>query len=132
MRVCVLAALASSAVALIPPPTQKLGHKFTYEATISRDNWKTSGRDLLLPASDASSTIIFDADHPDASDPVAIVFLPSLALPKVNAMSSSLRTWCRRNEYSFVVADYHGVGRSTGDVEPVSYTHLTLPTILLV
>ena len=131
MRVCVLAALASSAVALIPPPTQKLGHKFTYEATISRDNWKTSGRDLLLPASDASSTIIFDADHPDASDPVAIVFLPSLALPKVNAMSSSLRTWCRRNEYSFVVADYHGVGRSTGDVEQATLSKWVDDTVTL-
>ena len=45
------------------------------------------------------------------------MFLPSLALPKVNAMSSSLRTWCRKNKYSFVVADYHGVGRSKGDIE---------------
>ena len=45
------------------------------------------------------------------------MFLPSLALPKVNAMSSSLRTWCRKNKYSFVVADYHGVGRSKGNIE---------------
>ncbi|KAH8072403.1 mycophenolic acid acyl-glucuronide esterase [Aureococcus anophagefferens] len=91
----------------------KLGHKFTYEATISRDNWKTSGRDLLLPASDASSTIIFDADHPDASDPVAIVFLPSLALPKLRA------------------ADYHGVGRSTGDVEQATLSKWVDDTVTL-
>ncbi|KAJ1455680.1 Alpha/Beta hydrolase protein [Pelagophyceae sp. CCMP2097] len=31
-------------------------------------------------------------------------------------MSSSLRTWCRRNEYSFLCADYHGIGRSRGDI----------------
>ncbi|KAH8094349.1 mycophenolic acid acyl-glucuronide esterase [Aureococcus anophagefferens] len=115
MIACALAAL-SFAVALVPPPTQKLGHKFTYEATISRDNWKTSGRDLLLPASDASSTIIFDADHPDASDPVAIVFLPSLALPKatlskwVDDTVTLLRTVASPEEHRRVVLVGAGVG----------------------
>ena len=58
-----------------------------------------------MKSTDGTSDIVFDAEHaPAGGDPAAIVFLPSLALPKVNAMSSSLRTWCRKNKYSFVVA----------------------------
>ena len=87
-------------------------------SAVDRTNWETSGRDLILKSEDGTSDIIFDAEHaPAGGDPAAIVFLPSLALPKVNAMSSSLRTWCRKNKYSFVVADYHGVGRSKGNIE---------------
>ena len=87
-------------------------------SAVDRTNWETSGRDLILKSTDGTSDIVFDAEHaPAGGDPAAIVFLPSLALPKVNAMSSSLRTWCRKNKYSFVVADYHGVGRSKGNIE---------------
>ena len=87
-------------------------------SAVDRTNWETSGRDLILKSEDGTSDIVFDAEHaPAGGDPAAIVFLPSLALPKVNAMSSSLRTWCRKNKYSFVVADYHGVGRSKGNIE---------------
>ena len=74
-------------------------------SAVDRTNWETSGRDLILKSTDGTSDIVFDAEHaPAGGDPAAIVFLPSLALPKVNAMSSSLRTWCRKNKYSFVVA----------------------------
>ena len=89
----------------------------------------TSGRNLILET--GSSSIIFDAEHPSSSDPAAIVFLPSLSMPKVNAMSSSLRTWCRKNEYSFVVADYHGIGRSTGDVSEATLTKWIEDTVTL-
>ena len=75
-------------------------------SAVDRTNWETSGRDLILKSEDGTSDIVFDAEHaPAGGDPAAIVFLPSLALPKVNAMSSSLRTWCRKNKYSCVVAD---------------------------
>ena len=82
---------------------------------VDRSNWETSGRDLLLSSADGPPTIVFDADHAEG-DPAVVVFLPSLALPKVNAMSSSLRGWCRKNKHSFVVADYHGIGRNKGDI----------------
>ena len=99
--------------------------------TVTTENWNSNGLNLEMESSDASSTIIFDAEHAESVDPAAIVFLPSLALPKVNAMSTQLRTWCRRNEYSFVVADYHGVGRSTGDVAEATLTKWVADTVTL-
>ena len=118
MRVILLAAFAG-ALQRMPraAPARSLALRSTV-AAVDRTNWETSGRDLILTSADGTSDIVFDAEHaPAGGDPAAIVFLPSLALPKVNAMSSSLRTWCRKNKYSFVVADYHGVGRSKGDIE---------------
>jgi len=141
MRATILTALlATQTSALVPAPQPgarplraSVMDLEEVQSFVSRDNWKTSGRNLQLTASDASSTIIFDADHPDpsVSDPVSVVFLPSLALPKVNAMSSSLRTWCRRKEFSFVVADYHGVGRSTGNVACATITKWVDDTVTL-
>ncbi|KAJ8600502.1 hypothetical protein CTAYLR_010073 [Chrysophaeum taylorii] len=90
-----------------------------------------SGRDLELRSEYGPDMIIYDAEHAGGSDPVAVVFLPSLALPKVNAMSASLRTWCRRNEYTFVVADYHGIGRSTGDIAEATISRWLGDTITL-
>ena len=118
MRVILLAAFAG-ALQRMPraAPARSLALRSTV-AAVDRTNWETSGRDLILTSADGTSDIVFDAEHaPAGGDPAAIVFLPSLALPKVNAMSSSLRTWCRKNKYSFVVADYHGVGRSKGNIE---------------
>ena len=119
MRVVLLAAFAG-ALQRMPraAPARSLALRSTVVSAVDRTNWETSGRDLILKSEDGTSDIIFDAEHaPAGGDPAAIVFLPSLALPKVNAMSSSLRTWCRKNKYSFVVADYHGVGRSKGNIE---------------
>ena len=114
MRVVFLAAFAGVACALqrLAPraaPTRSVGRptalRSAVVSTVDRTNWETSGRDLILTSTDGTSDIVFDAEHaPAGGDPAAIVFLPSLALPKVNAMSSSLRTWCRKNKYSFVVA----------------------------
>mmetsp|Transcript_10957 Transcript_10957/g.32703 ORF Transcript_10957/g.32703 Transcript_10957/m.32703 type:complete len:318 (-) Transcript_10957:28-981(-) len=106
------------------PPLQAIGE------VVTKENWCTSGRDLILQAADDSS-IIFDAEHPTSTDPAAIVFLPSLSMPKVNAMSSSLRTWCRKNEYSFVVADYYSIGRSEGDVKKATISKWVSDTVTL-
>ena len=106
MRVILLAAFAG-ALQRMPraAPARSLALRSTAVAAVDRTNWETSGRDLILTSADGTSDIVFDAEHaPAGGDPAAIVFLPSLALPKVNAMSSSLRTWCRKNKYSFVVA----------------------------
>ena len=120
MRVVLLAAFAG-ALQRMPhraAPARSLALRSAVVSAVDRTNWETSGRDLILTSADGTSDIVFDAEHaPAGGDPAAIVFLPSLALPKVNAMSSSLRTWCRKNKYSFVVADYHGVGRSKGNIE---------------
>ena len=109
MRVVLLAAFAGVACALQPmpraAPARSLALRSAVVSAVDRTNWETSGRDLILKSTDGTSDIVFDAEHaPAGGDPAAIVFLPSLALPKVNAMSSSLRTWCRKNKYSFVVA----------------------------
>ena len=114
MRVVLLGAFAGVACALqrMAPRTaparsvsSPTALRSAVVSAVDRTNWETSGRDLILKSEDGTSDIVFDAEHaPAGGDPAAIVFLPSLALPKVNAMSSSLRTWCRKNKYSFVVA----------------------------
>lgn len=79
-------------------------------------NYQISGENLELPSQAGPDMIVYDAEISSAADPVAVVVLQSLALPKINDLSSSLRGWCRRKDYTFVVADYHGIGRSQGDV----------------
>ena len=121
----------AGAGSLVMPRAGVRGATLTRAVTVTTENWNANGLNLEMESSDASSTIIFDAEHAESVDPAAIVFLPSLALPKVNAMSTQLRTWCRRNEYSFVVADYHGVGRSTGDVAEATLTKWVADTVTL-
>ena len=90
---------------------------------------KQSGRNLELV--NKGEVIVYDVEHADGDDPVAVVFLPSLALPKVNAMSASLRTWCRQNKYTFVCADYHSIGRSKGDVANATISRWLDDTVTL-
>ena len=86
------------------------------------DEEKVSGRNLEIASKFGDCNIVYDAEHAESPDSVAVLFLPSLALPKVNAMSSSLKAWCRRKAYTFVCADYHGVGRSKGDMKDSTIT----------
>lgn len=114
----VMTGCVRSRTALVSPPAALV------------DYTRLSGRDLELP-SGSDTAIVYDAEHADSEDPVAVVFLPSLALPKVNAMSASLRTWCRKQSYTFVVADYHGIGRSKGDIAVATISRWLEDTILL-
>lgn len=98
---------------------------------VSEEDYMKSGRDLELPSRLGEDLIIYDAEHSDINDPVAVVFLPSLALPKVNAMSASLRTWCRLQSHTFLVADYHGIGRSKGDIAVATISRWKGDTITL-
>ena len=117
--------VVATAAALRAPPTRRASAAAALPSAragaanpatvVDASNWETSGRDLMLAAADGSSMIVFDAEHA-AAGAAAVVFLQSLWLPKVNAMSSSLRSWCRKQGHTFVVADYHGVGRSAGEV----------------
>lgn len=43
-----------------------------------------------------------------------VLYLPSLNRPKNEAKSNNLQTWCRRNDITFLCADYFGLGRSSG------------------
>lgn len=89
------------------------------------------GFDLELDSSFGDCKIIYDAEHCERPDAAGIVFLPSLALPKVNAMSAQLKIWCRRIGYSYVCADYHGIGRSEGNIEDATITRWMEDTITL-
>mmetsp|Transcript_54094 Transcript_54094/g.143125 ORF Transcript_54094/g.143125 Transcript_54094/m.143125 type:complete len:351 (-) Transcript_54094:708-1760(-) len=48
-------------------------------------------------------------------DSPAIVFLPALNQTRHGAKSTALKTWCRRQGRSFLVADYYGMGQSSGE-----------------
>ncbi|KAH8060911.1 mycophenolic acid acyl-glucuronide esterase [Aureococcus anophagefferens] len=118
MRVVLAALFAAQTSALVPAPrpgAQPMRASVMdveeVQSFVSRDNWKTSGRNLQLTASDA------------------VVFLPSLALPKVNAMSSS-PDLVPPQEF-LRVADYHGVGRSTGNVACATITKWVDDTVTL-
>jgi pimeloyl-ACP methyl ester carboxylesterase len=61
-----------------------------------------------------------------------VVYLPSLTRPKNEAKAANLQSWCRKNEHSFLCADYFGVGRSSGKFTEGSVGRWAADTILLI
>ena len=62
----------------------------------------------------------------------AILYLPCLNRPKNEAKASNLVAWCRRADYSFICADYYGVGRSSGTFEDGTVGRWAKDTIVLI
>ena len=79
------------------------------------------GRNIITnPAHSPESTIFFDAFFPTSEDgklvtTETIVYLPCLSRPKNNAKSSNLENFSKCSIRNFIVADYFGVGRSSGE-----------------
>jgi pimeloyl-ACP methyl ester carboxylesterase len=61
-----------------------------------------------------------------------VLYLPSLTRPKNEAKSSNLQAWCRKNDHSFLCADYYGVGRSSGKFTDGSVGRWAQDTITLI
>jgi len=53
-------------------------------------------------------------DYLPGNSPV-IVFLPALNQTRHGTKSTAIKTWCRRTGRSFLVADYFGMGQSSGE-----------------
>jgi pimeloyl-ACP methyl ester carboxylesterase len=69
------------------------------------------------------------AQNPAAGPP--IVYLPGLVHPKNEGKSISLQSWCKKNDYSFLCADYYGVGRSAGKFEDGTISRWVADSIAL-
>ena len=61
-----------------------------------------------------------------------ILYLPCLNRPKNEDKASNLVAWCRRSDYSFICADYYGVGRSSGTFEDGTVGRWARDTITLI
>ena len=64
-----------------------------------------NGRNLNLPVQ--GGHICYDYFPSSSGSPV--LYLPSLTRPKNEAKASNLQAWCRKNDHSFLCADYFGV-----------------------
>lgn len=62
----------------------------------------------------------------------AVMYLPCLFYPKNNAKATNLENWCKRNQHTFVCADYYGVARSSGDFAAGTVSRWTADTIFLI
>lgn len=60
------------------------------------------------------------------------MYLPCLFYPKNNAKATNLENWAKRNQHTFVCADYYGVARSSGDFASGTVSRWTSDTIFLI
>lgn len=58
--------------------------------------------------------------------------MPCLNRPKNEAKSTNLASWCRKSDFSFLCADYYGVGRSSGEFQDGSVGRWTSDTLKLI
>lgn len=87
-----------------------------------------NGRNLNLQVPGGS--ICYDFYPASSGSPV--LYLPSLTRPKNEAKASNLQAWCRRNDHSFLCADYFGVGRSSGSFTDGSVGRWASDSIVLI
>jgi pimeloyl-ACP methyl ester carboxylesterase len=60
-----------------------------------------------------------------------IVYLPGLSEKKNQALSTNLQSFCKKNEFSFLCADYFGIGRSDGKLSDGCVSRWASDTITL-
>jgi len=91
-----------------------------------------SGRNLQLEVEGGyiSYDVFYSNDAASCLEP-SIVYLPGLVREKNEAKSINLQQLCKRNDMTFLGADYYGVGRSSGNFEDGSITRWTQDVIKL-
>jgi len=65
-------------------------------------------------------------------DSPTIFFLPALNQTRHGTKASQIKTWCRRTGRSFLVADYYGMGKSSGDYKEATISRWASDTAKLV
>eukprot|EP00588_Corethron_pennatum_P024598 CAMPEP_0194320456 /NCGR_PEP_ID=MMETSP0171-20130528/16786_1 /TAXON_ID=218684 /ORGANISM="Corethron pennatum, Strain L29A3" /LENGTH=298 /DNA_ID=CAMNT_0039077997 /DNA_START=185 /DNA_END=1081 /DNA_ORIENTATION=+ len=77
------------------------------------------GYELVLPNAAPRSNIYYDAFYATASDKMdgeftkdVIVYLPGLTRTTTSAKATSLASFCDKNGFTFISADYYGVARA--------------------
>lgn len=61
-----------------------------------------------------------------------IMYLPALNRTRHGEKATNLKTWCRRQQRSFLVADYFGVGQSTGEYKDATISRWVDDTCTLI
>lgn len=81
---------------------------------------------------DTGGSICYDVIKADRYFGPPILFLPGLIRPKAEAKSVNLRSFCKKNGFSFLCADYWGQGQSSGDILDGTVSKWTADTIFLI
>lgn len=87
------------------------------------------GRNLFLNKANPEQRICYDAFY--GTEELSIVVLPYLNTPKNQGFAANIEGWCRRNGFTYICADYHGVSKSGGDLSKGTVTRWTEDTIQL-
>jgi len=91
---------------------------------------RTGGRSLYLDPEDDKRKICYDAVYGDESK-LNVLVLPYLYTPKNQGIASQIEAFCRKNDFSYVCADYAGVSKSGGRTEEGTISRWTSDTIKL-
>lgn len=70
------------------------------------------GRNLKLPVEGGS--LSYDLFRSKTPNSTPVVYLPGLVKEKNEAKSINLQSLCKKEDLTFLSADYFGVGRSDG------------------
>lgn len=78
------------------------------------------------------NTVCYDVIKAAPHSGPPILYLPGLIRPKSEGKSVNLRSFCKKNGFSFLSADYFGTGKSTGDIIDGTVSKWTSDTIFLI
>jgi esterase/lipase len=88
------------------------------------------GRNLAYETTEGT-TLSYDY-FPSSSRDKPIMYLPGLIRQKNEAKATNLQAFCRRNDLTYLCADYLGVGRSSGDFSDGSVGQWASDTITII
>ena len=89
-----------------------------------------TGRNLAYEKEDGS-VLSYDF-FPSSNMDKPILYLPGLIRQKNEAKATNLQAFCRRNDLTYLCADYLGVGRSSGDFSEGSVGQWASDTITVI
>ena len=78
------------------------------------------------------NTVCYDVIKASPHFGPPILYLPGLIRPKSEGKSVNLRSFCKKNGFSFLSADYFGTGKSTGDIIDGTVSKWTSDTIFMI
>jgi esterase/lipase len=81
---------------------------------------------------DTGGSICYDVIKADRHLGPPILYLPGLIRPKSEGKSVNLRSFCKKNGFSFLCADYWGQGKSSGSILDGTVSKWTADTIFLI
>lgn len=127
----VLCLLSSLAHAWLSNPRTPHGSSNTFARSLSMNYAEQfSGRNLQIKLD--GNYISYDLFRASSPSRQCIVYLPGLVREKSEAKSINLQALCKREDYTFLTADYFGVGRSEGKFTDATVTKWTHDTIALI